>query len=864
MKTLSFNNNQGITVNYLTDLIDGNEQFTVLQITTNTNGEEIVGLTDEVIRLGADVVKIGICYMLVDFINYATQFGYSLIETSEENPNPIYLVDNRGVDFEVLSVTIDQTEFTAGDTLTGIITVKNSGLSGSGTVEWQLVGENEGIVDSGEVETGNVGKDEEKELDLSIETSDSLEDDNYYIRCRFEGEDWVESEVFIGRSWSSYWESRYISALSVLTTGDTTQTITATIVGTGFDTCNFEYSTDNGVNWITGDSAVNGILNKTGLTADTNYLWRARLSKGAQYGSYSTTASAYTYTAEAQALFAACGTQPSASDKSNLNTSIKGLIDDGVLAEMDWACFYAMPTADASLINLKAPGTLNPSLISTPVFAAYQGYTGATNKAINNNFVLATHGSKFTQNSGHMAWYIRTTNAGAKHHGGVIGANNQRFDLLPKFTDNKFYWFANDATGGNSANSYDVSGMYILTRNAADEVKLYRNGVEIHTSTRASAGVPTTYSVWDLAANNKGTGANWADNEIAFKSIGGELTAAQVTALTAHVETWMDANSKGVIPPLVEVFDETKFIDGMVQADEGTYKSHTALSRFKFTTDATILKIKVKSTLYTTIPSLYGWVIVYVDSTRYNYKFTDENYKTIILPSGTKTIQIIEEGTSIPSGTTMLGTYITSILSNGTTNTIDSSEPANRRTFLCDSIGVGASATYMFDGWTTLFRQAGEAVNHYGWGYNSIFDIASTAEKRTATVSFIDSLMDGSSTNTLIIALGTNDYGIPKCSAADFQTYYAALLTAINAARPDIVIKCLTPYDRGTETANSYGNTLGDYRTAITNAASGKAYASVVDGDSGILTVPTDFNTDQLHPLTTGHAKLYTALSGSL
>ena len=123
--------------------------------------------------------------------------------------------------------------------------------------------------------------------------------------------------------------------------------------------------------------------------------------------------------------------------------------------------------------------------------------------------------------------------------------------------------------------------------------------------------------------------------------------------------------------------------------------------------------------------------------------------------------------------------------------------------------------------------------------------------------------MDGSSSNTLIIALGTNDYGLPKCSAADFETYYADLLVAINAARPTITIKCLTPYDRGTETANSYGNTLDDYRTAISNAASGKGYASVVSGKS-ILTVPTDFNTDVLHPTTAGHSKLYTALSGSL
>lgn len=95
MKTLSFNNNAGTTVNYLTDLIDGNEQFTVLQITTETNGVLTIGLTDAVIALGGDNVKIGVCYMLEQFKAFAVSAGYNLIETSEENPDPVYLVDNR-------------------------------------------------------------------------------------------------------------------------------------------------------------------------------------------------------------------------------------------------------------------------------------------------------------------------------------------------------------------------------------------------------------------------------------------------------------------------------------------------------------------------------------------------------------------------------------------------------------------------------------------------------------------------------------------------------------------------------------------------------------------------------------------------
>lgn len=99
-----------------------------------------------------------------------------------------------------------------------------------------------------------------------------------------------------GTSWSPYWVTRYISALSVLTTSDTEQTVTATIAGgVGPDGVSFEYSDDDGATWSAAITDADGILNQTGLTADTDYTWRARLYKGANYGSYVTAESNRTY-----------------------------------------------------------------------------------------------------------------------------------------------------------------------------------------------------------------------------------------------------------------------------------------------------------------------------------------------------------------------------------------------------------------------------------------------------------------------------------------------------------------------------------------------------------------------------------------
>jgi hypothetical protein len=87
-------------------------------------------------------------------------------------------------------------------------------------------------------------------------------------------------------NWASYWATRYISSLSVVTTSDTEQTITATIVGTGYDGVSYEYSTD-GINYTEHSMATGGTYNAAGLTAGTLYYWRARLYKGIYYGNYS-------------------------------------------------------------------------------------------------------------------------------------------------------------------------------------------------------------------------------------------------------------------------------------------------------------------------------------------------------------------------------------------------------------------------------------------------------------------------------------------------------------------------------------------------------------------------------------------------
>ena len=216
MKTLSFNNNTGTTISYLTDLIDDNEQFTVLQITSIVNGIARVGLTPELVRDGRDLVEIGRCYMLKTFVDYAIANGLNLIEASEENPNPIYLVDNRGPVFEILSISFDKEEYEDDESAEITVVIKNTGAAGSITLDWILQTEQSKIEYSeGQSEVENIATSEEREVVITAlfngvdDSADADEEGVVSIEVVVSNEEYDLSSV--SRSASRGWTTPDIS-----------------------------------------------------------------------------------------------------------------------------------------------------------------------------------------------------------------------------------------------------------------------------------------------------------------------------------------------------------------------------------------------------------------------------------------------------------------------------------------------------------------------------------------------------------------------------------------------------------------------------------------------------------------------------
>lgn len=287
---------------------------------------------------------------------------------------------------------------------------------------------------------------------------------------------------------------------------------------------------------------------------------------------------------------------------------------------------------------------------------------------------------------------------------------------------------------------------------------------------------------------------------------------------------------------------------------------HNPFASFRFTTDAPTMWVKANPTMYATHPTRCLLRIDIDGVISYTDVYTTEAYQAVSLGSGTKTVEITESGVVKPA-LDINGCYITSVkIQDGYSSTIiDTDTPANKLLFFGDSITVGSIATYLTDGFAMKFRDAGRNTSVLGYAYGAIYYFAYTAPQVVATVADIDELMDGSSSNKLIILLGTNDYAVDEVPIATFQTKYSELLVAINTARPDILIYAVSPIPRTDEGANSNGDTCPDFRTAISNACSGKSYCTYIDGTT--LVGIGDISGDGVHPTDAGHLAMYTALN---
>jgi len=208
------------------------------------------------------------------------------------------------------------------------------------------------------------------------------------------------------------------------------------------------------------------------------------------------------------------------------------------------------------------------------------------------------------------------------------------------------------------------------------------------------------------------------------------------------------------------------------------------------------------------------------------------NYGTLTgLTAGSKTITLRNGVRSNPAAGANEGTFMASVRFNNTATELAPTTYAADRTIVTfqDSLGDGfVSDPVGLDGVHSIFRSRERAKGYdtifEGGGGWQVYDYASDATARTNSAL----LLGLYSAEICMLELGINDSGRADWTSSAFGTGYAAWLVALNAENPRTAIKAVTlPRHGGGETG------FAAWRTEIINAASGKAYVQVTNGNPG-------------------------------
>lgn len=150
-------------------------------------------------------------------------------------------------------------------------------------------------------------------------------------------------------------------------------------------------------------------------------------------------------------------------------------------------------------------------------------------------------------NSTHGGCYINqveNTAKGAQFGGPSLGTLDQFFQLtLQDGGANFFYDCYGTATGRVSGTAQTTTGFYVGSRTSSNASAIYRNGV----SAASGAGASETLcagQIFILARNQGGTPGTFSDGRYALFTFGLGLSAAEMTAFNAAVQTFQTALSR--------------------------------------------------------------------------------------------------------------------------------------------------------------------------------------------------------------------------------------------------------------------------------------------------------------------------------
>lgn len=222
---------------------------------------------------------------------------------------------------------------------------------------------------------------------------------------------------------------------------------------------------------------------------------------------------------------------------------LNGLDSDSLTAKFDVLHVYATQDSTTALLNLVS-ASFNGTANGSPTFTADSGFLGVESSStvyINTGFNPTSGTPNYTQNSAHISEWPLTDFESASGGVGSIGAspNNSSF-MLPRYITGDAYFLVNNAQfGGYNTPTADSLGHFMASRTASNLYGGYKNGTSIIAPVNGSTTL-VNQNFYGLAINNNGA-ALGAGRKLAMLSIGGALTAGEVTNFYNRLRTYMTA-----------------------------------------------------------------------------------------------------------------------------------------------------------------------------------------------------------------------------------------------------------------------------------------------------------------------------------
>lgn len=285
-------------------------------------------------------------------------------------------------------------------------------------------------------------------------------------------------------------------------------------------------STASVATWADYHALINPILLAAGATAiadgNTGQQWLDRMNVLAAMEP------------EVGSLYQRFTTKPVSGRLGLQNTLIASLKVAGVWAKLDTLWVTAAADSQAARRNWKGDA-YNLTAVNSPTFSADRGYTGnGSSSRLTTGYTPAAHGVQYKQDDASMWLWSRTAaqNLNADMGSGISGPHARITTRTPV---DATAVRVNDGLTLSTSNTTDGSGLFGAQRRSANDLRAWRNGVQIGTATVASTGLATDEQ-WLLAAN----GVGWSSREQSVAAYGASLAGLEAQFFTA-IQTYLQA-----------------------------------------------------------------------------------------------------------------------------------------------------------------------------------------------------------------------------------------------------------------------------------------------------------------------------------